>query len=53
MDLRVNVLFTLNIQLGVIHIEEMTDGSFTLELVSMSNPCDYLADKVQTYAEQQ
>lgn len=31
----------------------MVDGSSTLELESVSNPCNYLANEAQAFAEQQ
>lgn len=37
-DQQVNVLFTFSIQLDVIHVEKVADGSCTLELVSISSP---------------
>lgn len=52
MDQQVNVLFTLNMQLDVIHVQEVADDTSTLELVSVFSLCDYLTEWVQTYAEQ-
>lgn len=37
--------FTLSIQLDAIHVEEVVDGSYILELVSVSSPPDYLTER--------
>lgn len=39
-------------QFYVIYVEVVADASSSLELVSISLPCDYLVEEVQNYAEQ-
>lgn len=45
-DHQIDVSFILCIQLDVIHVEEVTNGSSDLEFVSIISLCDYLAEGV-------
>lgn len=45
--------YSFSTQLDLIHKDKVVDGSSTLELISIFNPCDYLVVEVQAYAEEQ